>query len=49
MQRWAAESMREQPWNRVGYFQAFPTGTSGQMGRSKGSNAGAEAGSEYKR
>ncbi|KAK0510148.1 hypothetical protein JMJ35_007542 [Cladonia borealis] len=48
MQRWAAETMREQPWNGVGYFRAFATGPSGQTGGSNGSKAGAEAGSEYR-
>ena len=49
MQRWAAEIMREQPWNGVGSFQAWSTVATGQVGKSKGSSTGADAGSEYKR
>ena len=49
MQRWAAETMREQPWNGVGSFQAWQPVATGQVGKNKGSSAGAEAGSEYRR
>ena len=49
MQRWYVETMREQPWNNMGYYKAFPTGPSGQADRSQGSSAGAEGGSEFRR
>ena len=48
LERWAGESMKEQPWNGIGQFAEQRNAEQHQSGRDEGSNGGeADSGAKY--